>query len=156
MNKKVITAFVSGVLLVTLSSCGSSEESLDTNTVDNGAVDNNVQDNSSMVDNGMQDNSGMVDNGMQDNSDMVDTTNMSNEERAKLQVDRFVETVNNFASQTPDDDILAVIDTVLQQLSADPEQANVSFVDGVFTTAVGIKYKLNIAVDMVTVGEVVA
>jgi hypothetical protein len=145
MNKKVITAFVSVILLVTLSGCGSSEESLDTNTVDNGAVDNN-----------MQDNSGMIDNGMQDNSGMVDTTNMSNEERAKLQVDRFVETVNNFASQTPDDDILAVIDSVLLQLSADPEQANVSFVDGVFTTAVGIKYKLNIAVDMVTVGEVVA
>jgi len=151
MKKKVITAFAGGILLVSLSACSSNEESLDANNVTN---DSNISDSSNMVDDGNVDNS-MFDNGNVDNS-MVDTTNMSSEERAKLQVDMFVETVNNFAAQTPEDDILFVIDNVLLQLSADPEQSNVSLVDGVFTTAVGIKYKLNIDVDKVTVGEIVA
>jgi len=149
MNKKVKTVFVGGILLLVLSACGSNEEKLDANTVNNdSSFDVSTQDNSDILDNGM------VDNGMVDNS-MVDTTSMSDEERAKLQVDRFVETVNSLAAQTPEDDILSVIDNILLQMSADPEQSKVNFTDGVFTTAVGIKYKLNVSVDMVTVGEVV-
>jgi hypothetical protein len=143
MSKKVISLFAGGVLLIMLSACsGSNEESLDANNVTN---DSNISDNSNMVSNGD------VENTMDVISDMSD------EEKAKLQVDRFVETVNNLASQTPEDDVLIVIENLLSELVLNPDQSNVSFdEEGIFTTAVGIKYKLIIDVDKVSVGEIVA
>jgi len=147
MNKKVLSLFAGGVLLIMLSACsGSNEESLDANNITNNVTnDSNVSDGSNMVSNGD------VENTMDVISDMSD------EEKAKRQVDRFVETVNNLASQTPEDDVLYVIDNLLAQLLLNPDQSNVGFdKDGVFTTAVGIKYKLIIDVDKVSVGEVVA
>lgn len=147
MSKKVISLFAGGVLMIMLSACsGSNEESLDANNITNDVTnDSNVSDGSNMVSNGD------VENTMDVISDMSD------QEKAKRQVDRFVETVNNLASQTPEDDVLYVIDNLLAQLLLNPDQSNVGFdKDGVFTTAVGIKYKLIIDVDKVSVGEIVA
>jgi hypothetical protein len=139
MNKVVLRTILVGTMVFFLASCSQNEESNfgvgDIKDELNNSNDENTNNESEL---------GFVD---------VDTSEMSDEEFAKFQASRFIDTVNSYASETEDDDIKEITEAVAEEIASKGGQ--VSYSKGVFTSEFGIKFSIVFEKDKAILGEII-
>lgn len=149
MNNIIIKRAILGFAILFLSSCSQNDE------VKNDAIILN-EENGNTVDSNINGND-KVDDSVLENSDSgvdIDTSAMSDEEYAKFQASRFVDTANLLASQTEKDDIKESIEGLAEQIALD--NALVSYSDGVFTSENGLKYSIILEKDKAKLGKIIS
>jgi len=149
MNNIIIKSIILGSAILFLSSCTQNDE------LKNDAIILN-EENGNTVDSNANGND-KVDDSVLENSDSgvdIDTSAMSDEEYAKFQASRFVDTANLLASQTEKDDIKESIEGLAEQIALD--NALVSYSDGVFTSENGLKYSIILEKDKAKLGKIIS
>lgn len=139
MNRVLLKTILAGTLILFLSSCSQNEES------NYGVGDIKDELNNSNVENTINDSElGFVD---------VDTSEMSDEEFAKFQASRFVDTANTYASETEENDIIEITEALADEIASKGGQ--VSYSKGVFTSEFGIKFSIVFEKDKAILGEII-
>lgn len=149
MNNIIIKTIILGSSILFLSSCSQNEE------VKND-ISNIIEENGNTVDSNINGNDYVDDSGLE-NSDSgvdIDTSAMSDEEYAKFQASRFIDTANMMAAQTKKDDIKDLLDELAAQIAS--ESAIVSYDDGVFTSENGLKYSIILENDKAKLGKIIS
>ena len=146
MNKNTLKIVIFSILAVILSSCAEQKQDYNSKTnVNSDSETNDKNNNKTDLDESILINS-------ESGVDM-DTSNMSDEEYAKFQATRFVDTANLLASQTKDDDIKNIVNKLADQISS--KGATVSYSEGVFKSEKGINYTIIFGEDKVSLGNTV-
>jgi len=148
MNNIIKSIILSSTILF-LSSCGQSEDVKNEVSNINEGTGEFSDSNISGYD--------TTDSSVLENSDSgvdIDTSAMSDEEYAKFQASRFVDTANLLASKTKKDDIKDSLDNLAIQIAS--ESAIVSYADGVFTSENGIKYSIILEKDKAKLGNIIS
>ena len=154
LNKNTLNVVIFSILAVILSSCAEQKQDYNTKTNVNSDSETNV--NSDSETNDKKNNKTDLDESILINSESgvdMDTSNMSDEEYAKFQATRFVDTANLLASQTKDDDIKNIVNKLADQISS--KGAKVSYSEGVFKSEKGINYTIIFSEDKVSLGNTV-
>jgi len=156
LNRVILKTILAGTFILFLASCSQNEELnygvSDLNDGSNNPIDENISENNSsdnITDNNSKENN-------LENSDSgvdIDTSAMSNEEYAKFQASRFVDTANLSASQTKEDDIKDKLDELGDQIAS--EAGLVSYSKGVFTSENGTKFSIVFEKDKAKLGDII-